>query len=459
MGENTSKKSLQEIRKKIYSMILPITIASVLEMATGLVSMAMIGRIGTNSSIAVDAIGISSRITQIVWALFKGITTGAAVFVAQAYGANNHRKLKQVIKQTLISSIFLVIILQLIIYFNSNQLLGIFNPSEHLMQNAVLYLKTVSFGLPFLTIMLAVAASLQGMGNAKTPMIIGFIVNIINIILSYLLIFGHLGMPALGLKGAAIATVCAQICGALLGLYVLLSSNGVLNSEINKTFFKVDIKQVVEIYKVGIPASMESIFWQIAAIILTKSILTFGETTFAAHQFGLQAESISYLPAAGFGVAATTFIGQALGAKNKEQGKAYLKETLKGAIVVTCFCSAILVFFPKVLMSMLTPNVEIINLGAKYLIIMGLVQLPQNVSGVINGALRGAGYTRIPMYIAAAGLWGIRVPFTLALTYIFHLSIIVIWIVMGIDLIFRFLLSLIIYRKKDIYNRELVFKE
>lgn len=459
MGENTSKKSLQEIRKKIYSMILPITIASVLEMATGLVSMAMIGRIGGDSSIAVDAIGISSRITQIVWALFKGITTGAAVFVAQAYGANNHRKLKQVIKQTIISSIILVIILQLIIYFNSNQLLGIFNPSEYLMQNAVLYLKTVSFGLPFLTIMLAVAASLQGMGNAKTPMIIGFIVNIINIILSYLLIFGNLGMPALGLKGAAIATVSAQICGALLGLYVLLSNNGVLSSEINKNFFKVDIKQVFEIYKVGIPASMESIFWQIAAIILTKAILTFGETTFAAHQFGLQAESISYVPAAGFGVAATTFIGQALGAKNKEQGKAYLKETLKGVILVTCFCSAILVFFPKMLMSMLTPNVEIINLGAKYLIIMGLVQLPQNISGVINGALRGAGYTRVPMYIAAAGLWGLRVPFTLTFTYIFHLSIIVIWIVMGIDLIFRFLLSLIIYRKKDIYNRELIFKE
>lgn len=459
MSEEYNKQTIQEIRRKIYSLILPITIASILEMTTGLVSMAMIGRINTGSSVAVDAIGISSRITQIIWALFKGITTGAAVFVAQAYGANNSKKLKQVIMQTIISSIILVVVLQQIIFWKGNLLLSIFNPSEHLLQNGALYLKTVSFGLPFLTIMLAVAASLQGMGNAKTPMHIAFIVNVINIVLSFLLIFGHLGLPSMGLRGAAVATVIAQFCGAMLGIYVLFNKNGILNSQLHKRFLKFDIKQVFEIYKVGIPTSMESIFWQVAAIILTKAILTFGETPFAAHQFGLQAESISYMPAAGFGVAATTFIGQALGAKNKEQGKAYLKETIKGTLWVTVFCSSILVFFPTLLMRLLTPNLEIINLGAKYLLIMGLVQIPQNVSGVLNGALRGAGYTRVPMYVACAGLWGIRVPLTLLLTFIFHFSIIAIWIVMGIDLIVRFILSFTIYRKKDIYNRELVFKE
>lgn len=458
MGENVNKESLQEMRKKIYAMILPITIASVLEMTTGLVSMAMIGRINADSSIAVDAIGISSRITQIVWALFKGITTGGAVFVAQAYGANNSKKLKFVIQQTLISSIIVVIILQQIIFWNANSILSIFNPSQHLLESGSVYLKTVSFGLPFLTIMLAVAASLQGMGNAKTPMLIAFMVNVINILFSFLLIFGHLGFSALGLRGAAIATVISQFCGAFVGLYILLNKNGVLSSYMNRNFFKINFKLIAEVYKIGIPTSMESIFWQVAAIILTKAILTFGETSFAAHQFGLQAESISYMPAAGFGIAATTFVGQALGAKNKEQGKAYLKETLKGTLGVTCVCSSILVFFPGLLMRMLTPNIEIINLGAKYLIIMGLVQIPQNISGVLNGALRGAGFTKVPMYVAAAGLWGIRVPLTLALTYIFHLSIIAIWIVMGFDLIVRFILSLTIYRRKDIYNRDLVFE-
>jgi putative MATE family efflux protein len=283
--------------------------------------------------------------------------------------------------------------------------------------------------------------------------------NAINIALSYLLIFGQLGMPGLGIRGAAIATAIAQFCGAMIGLYVLFSKGGVLHSLLNKSFFKLDIKQVADVYKVGLPTSLESIFWQVAAIILTKAILTFGDTAFAAHQLGLQAESISYMPAAGFGIAATTFIGQALGAKNSELGKAYLKETLKGTIWVTVFCASILIFLPTIVMRLLTENVEVIKLGAKYLIIMGLVQIPQNISGVLNGALRGAGFTRVPMFVAAAGLWGIRIPMTLILTYKFQSTIIAIWVVMGVDLVFRFILSFIIYKTKNIYNRELVFKE
>lgn len=458
MEGTISTNSLKEIRKKIFSMILPITIASILEMTTGLVSMAMIGRISAESSTAVNAIGISQRITQIVWALFKGITTGASVFVAQAYGANNHKKLKQIAQQTIISSIVVVIILQQIIFWNAPKLLTIFNPNPELLESGSLYLRTVSWGLPFMVIMLAVAAVLQGMGNAKTPMLIALMMNVINIAISFVLIFGHLGIPALGIKGAAIATAIAQCCGSIIGLYVLFSRNGVLSSMLNRRFLKFDVKQIIELYKVGLPTSFESIFWQAASIILTRAILTFGGTAFAAHQFGLQAESISYMPAAGFGIAATTFIGQALGAKDKELGKAYLKETLKGTIWVTLFCASILIFLPTLVMRLLTPNLEIINLGAKYLIIMGLVQIPQNISGVLNGALRGAGYTRVPMYVAGIGLWGIRVPLTLILTYKFHLTIIAIWIVMGIDLIIRFLISFIIYKTKDIYNKELVFK-
>lgn len=459
MEVNTSKVSLKEIRKNIYSMILPITISSILEMTTGLVSMAMIGRIDPSNSTAVNAIGLSQRITQVVWALFKGITTGASVFVAQAYGANNPKKLKKVIQQTILSSVIVVIVLQQIIFWNASKLLTIFNPNPILLENGTLYLKTVSWGLPFLVIMLAVAAALQGMGNAKTPMAIGFIMNFINILFSFVLIFGYLGGVPFGIKGAAIATVIAQFCGAAIGLYVLFNKSGILSSLLNRKFFKVDIKEVMSIYKVGIPTSLESIFWQIAAIILTKAILTFGDTSFAAHQLGLQAESISYMPAAGFGVAATTFIGHALGSRNSELGKAYLKETMKGAIYVTIFCASLLVFLPKFIMGALTPNQELINLGSKYLIIMGLVQIPQNVSGVLNGALRGAGFTKVPMYVAGAGLWGVRVPMTLLLTYKFHSTIIAIWVVMGIDLIVRFILSYTIYKTKNIYNRELVFKE
>ncbi len=107
----------------------------------------------------------------------------------------------------------------------------------------------------------------------------------------------------------------------------------------------------------------------------------------------------------------------------------------------------------------MTDDYDVIKLGSIYLVIMGLVQIPQNISGVLNGALRGAGFTRVPMIVAGAGIWGIRIPFALILTYYFKLDVKAIWIVMGVDLVFRFFLSLIIYKTKDIYDQELLIEE
>jgi len=449
----TEKYDIKLINKRIISMILPVAFEGVLQMSAGLVMMGFIGRIDV---IAVSALGISQRITQMVWALFKGITTGASVFVAQYYGAKEPEKMKHVIQQTIISTILVVLLLQAGIYAFSSQLLSIFDPSPELLKSANTYIRTVSFGLPFLAVYLVVGGVLQGMGNAKTPMVITAIMNMINIILGYLLIFGNLGFKPMGIKGAAIATALSQVAACIIGLYVLLSKNGVLNSYLNKDFFRIDLTQIKSVYRVGLPTSMESMFWQLAAIILTRSILTYGETAFAAHQLGLQAESISYMPSTGFGIAATAFIGQALGAGDKKLAKTYLKQIMKGSLAITSISVAILVFFPKVMMSLLTDNPEVINLGAIYLILMGLVQIPQNASHVLVGAMRGAGYTNIPMLVAGTGLWGIRVPFTLVVVYLLKLPIVGIWVVMCIDLVFRFLFNLVLYKKKNIYDKTLV---
>jgi putative MATE family efflux protein len=455
--ENIEKISdTKKVRKKIYSMILPITIENILQMTAGFVSMAMIGRI---DAIAIASLGLSTRITQIIWALFKGVTTGGAVFVAQAYGSGNHKKVKHIIQQTLLSSIILVFMLQQLVFWKAPLILKIFNPKPGLLANACLYLKIVSWGLPFVAIMLVVAGVLQATGNAKTPMKIALIMNLTNIVFSYILIFGKFGAPTLGIRGAAIATLIAQFTGAMLGIYVLFNKDGMLSSLFNKKFFKLDLKQISSVYKVGTPTALESIFWQISAIILTRVILSYGEVAMASYQLGLQAESISFMPAMGFGVAATAFIGQAVGAKDKVLGRKYMKELLKGSAILTSISAFILIFFPSSVMRLLTNDTQVIKMGVMYLVIMGLVQLPQNIAGVFNGALRGAGYTKVPMIVAGAGIWVIRIPLTLLVTYKFNMSIKAIWIVMGIDLVVRFILSFTLYKTRDLYNKQLVFED
>lgn len=456
MSEEVKTVNIKLVRKKILNMILPITIERVLQMAASMVSMAMIGRIDTN---AVSALGIGSRITQIVFALFNGISIGATVFVSQSYGARNNKKLTSVVQQTLLASFSIVVILQLIIFWNSSSVLSIFNPDPELMGSAISYLRAVSWGLPFQAIMLIVSGSLQGTGNTKTPMLITIAMNVINLVLSYTFIFGAFGFPRLGIVGAGLSLAIAQIIAAIIGLYVLFRRNGILNSLRNRCFFRFDLKQITDIFKIGLPSSMESLLFQFAAIILTRAMLSFGKVAFAAYQMGIQAESLSYMPAFGFSVVTTALVGQCIGSREPDYGKAYLKEATKGSILLTSIAAFFLIFFPKQVMGLLTNNQAVIELGAYYLIIMGLVQIPQNLTGIFGGALRGSGFTKVPMITAFAGVWGVRIPFTLLFTYAFKLDIVFIWTAMGMDLVFRFFLSYILYKRKNIFRAHAVFEE
>lgn len=456
MSEKGTKVDIKLVRKKIFNMILPITIERVLQMAASMVSMAMIGRIDTN---AVSALGIGDRIVQIVFAIFNGISIGATVFVSQSFGAKNFKKLSSVVQQTLLATFSIVIILQQIIFWNSSSVLSIFNPDPELMNSAISYLKVVSFGLPFQSIMLIVSGSLQGTGNTRTPMFITMTMNGINLILGYTFIFGAFGLPKLGVVGAGLSLAIAQFIAAMIGLYILFRKGGILHSLRNKSFFRFNFKQIADVFKVGLPSSMESLLFQFAAIILTRAMLTFGKVAFAAYQMGMKAESLSYMPAFGFSVVTTSLIGQCIGSKEPDYGRAYLKETIKGSIMITSIAAFFLTFFPKQVMGLLTNDQTVIGLGAYYLIIMGIVQIPQNLAGVFGGALRGAGFTKVPMTTAFAGLWGVRVPFTILFTYLFKLNIIFIWGAMGMDLVFRFFLAYFLYKRKNIFNTQAVFEK
>lgn len=454
--EKANKVDIKRVRKKILNMILPITIERVLQMAAGMVSMAMVGRIDTN---AVSALGLGNRITQIVFALFNGIAIGATVFVSQSYGAKNHKKLRSVVQQTLLASFLIVVILQQIIFWNSSFILSIFNPDPELISSAISYLRTVSFGLPFQAIMLIVAGSLQGTGNTRTPMLISMIMNGINLILGYTFIFGAFGAPRLGIVGAGVSLAIAQFTAAMIGLYVLFRKNGILCSLRNRSFFRFDFTQIADVFKVGLPSSMESLLFQFAAIILTRAMLSFGKVAFAAYQMGMQAESLSYMPAFGFSVITTSLVGQSIGSKEPEYGKAYLKEAIKGSILITSLAAFFLIFCPRQVMGLLTNDQAVIGLGVYYLIIMGIVQIPQNLAGVFGGALRGAGFTKVPMLTAFTGLWGVRVPFTILFTYGFKLDIVYIWGAMGMDLVFRFFLSYFLYKRRNIFRTQAIFEK
>lgn len=435
--------SQAEIKSRIFGMVWPATIENVLQMLVGIVATGMVGKI---SSEAVAAVGLSSRLTQIVWAIFSAIGTGATVLIARSVGANNPQAAHRTAKQALALAIGLVLTLSFVIWYKAETwLVLLFHPAPELLDSAHRFLRMAIWGAPFMAIMQVVGAILRGAGNTKTPMQIAFVVNVLNVIANYAFIYGHLGSPAMGMIGAAWATVLAQLIGATLAIFVITRPLSVVSLNIRQRY-RADFGEMRRILGIGVPAAFESLFWQVATIIMMGLIVSFGTNALAAHQLGLNAESLSYMPSAGFGIAATAFVGQSLGARRKDLAGRYVKEISKWGIILTIFTGGLLIVLPEQILRLLSNDAEVIRLGAVYLRMMGLVQLPSLMSGVWNGALRGAGDTKAPMYIGGIGLWGIRLPLSFVFGRWLGMGIYGVWLAMTVDLVVRFGLSAWRYR-------------
>ncbi|MGE5560592.1 MAG: MATE family efflux transporter [Chloroflexota bacterium] len=428
--------SQRELRKTIFAMIWPVAMENVLQMLIGFVNTAMVGRLGAATILAV---GLSGRVAMFVWIIFGAIGTGATVLVARALGAGDRAHVRRVAQQALLLALALMGVVAGIAFVFARPLLGMFKATPDAMPIGIVYLRILAFSMPFQAIYLVISAILRGTGNTRTPFQIAVAINLINVAANSVLIFGRLGVPALGYRGSAFATIIAQACGALIAAWYLYSHRSGVELR-GGGRIAPDAQLMRRILSIGIPSSAEMFFWQIANIILFRLINSFGTIAGAAHQLGVQAEGISYMPSAGFGIAATALIGRSLGARNVHLAERYIKEIIRWGVALTICTSAALVLIPRQLMGLLTNDRDVIMLGAQYLMLMGLSQVPQQISGTLGGSLRGAGDTVTSMVAAGVGIWAFRIPFAFMLAQRFHLGIYGAWWAINIDQYVRLLI-------------------
>lgn len=432
-----------QMRAKIFAMVWPATIESVLQMMVGIVSSAMLGRVG---ALAVGAVGLSRRITMLIWGVFAAIGTGSTVMVARSVGAHDREAAGRYAKQAFVLTMALVWGLFLVLVLFPRQLIaGMYHTDGELLEVGASYLRITAWGVPLMSVMQVTSALMRGAGNTRIPMVVATVINLVNVALSYVMIFGNFGFPAMGIVGAGWASNIAQGVGALLALYIIFFRQEDLDMSLRG--FRVIWADVKAVLSIGIPTAVENILMQYGQILLTSLVVSFGTIALAAHQQGLTAESLSYMPAVGFGIASTAFVGQSMGAGSVKLAERYVRELAKWSIILTICTASFLVFTPKLVFGLLSNEADVINLGAYYLIMMGIAQIPQQLSGVLNGALRGSGDSKAPMVIGALGLWGVRLPLSFYLARNMGMGIIGIWVAMTIDLFVRFTLSFLRYRR------------
>lgn len=400
---NLTEGSISNILTKL---ALPIMGTSFIQMMYNLTDMMWLGRLSTN---AVAGAGTAGFFMWFGMSLVLISQIGVSVGVSQAYGRKDMDDAREYISNGMKLDIFIGIIYSLLLVTFRHQVIGFFNLGDpEAIQMAIDYLVIVALGFIFHFINPIYSAIFTASGNSITPFIISSIGLVVNIILDPVLIFGFGGIPAMGVKGAAFATVIAQIVVTL--IYVIVSrKNRLLFSHLN--LFKLPKKDYIEkIVKLGFPAFLQSGTHASISMILTKILAQWGPIPVAVSSIGSQIESISWMTAEGFSTAISAFVGQNYGAKNYDRVEEGYYKGLKIVGTIGIFATILLIFGGEPIFKIFMPNDLIaIEQGRIYLLILGLSQFFITIEIASAGAFNGVGKTHIP---AATGivLNGLRIP-------------------------------------------------
>ena len=430
----------QNIRQQVFSLALPVVLSSLLQRSVGIVDIFLVGGLGAS---AIAAVGIAQVLVFAVMSVSWGINVGVTVLVSQLWGAGRKADAAKASYQAILLAIVaagVITMLGLAFGAHSASLLG----ADRAVQGILADYTRIIFSFILFTISINVLAGIMhGTGDTKTPLYATLIVNILHVIVAYPLIYGYLGLPALGVKGAAIAVAISECMGAI---FLLIRS---LHKEYISIGKKLDLKLTVMTLKLGYPIFIDRLLQNAGSLVFAKVILLYGTAIYAAHQVGLAIEAFSFMPGYGIAVAAATMVGQNLGAGRPEHARISAYEANRLAVVLMAAMGLVFFFFPYALLKAFTSDPEVIRYGILYMKIVAFAQIPLAITMVVGGSLRGAGDTGFIMFATIAGMWFVRIPIAALLATVFKTEIHYVWSVMILDWLVRMLFLLGRYRKEN----------
>jgi putative MATE family efflux protein len=242
--------------------------------------------------------------------------------------------------------------------------------------------------------------------------------------------------------GAGLATTLARIIGSLFLFALMFSGRTVISLRLrsfrpSRTFFKPDLAVMARIFRIGIPAALERIVNSFGQLLYTRVVAGLGTIAFAAHSLALNVESLSYMPGIGLSVAATTLVGQKLGAGKPLEAESNGWECMMLGLMIMGIMGAVFFIAPAALLRLYTGDAAVVAMGVVALRIVAFTQLPESVGFVLSGALRGAGDTRSVLVITGVGVWAVRVGLSLVFVFVLHWGLVGAWLAMLLDWVFR----------------------
>jgi putative MATE family efflux protein len=412
----------------------PVIVQQVSFSMVQLVDTALVGHLGEDALAGVRLAG------QLFWFSQAGIVAvgiGATAIVARAVGAGESEKASRVLQTSFVMALAWGILMGVLMYTIGGSVLGFLGAEPQAQHDGATFLKYSAIGMPFMSLLFAGNAAQQGAGDTRSPMAVGLIINVVNVVVAYVLINGALGAPELGVKGSGIGFASSAVVGCMLVLLILSSGRRTLHwSPTNR----LDGEAARRVLNVGVPAGIEQMQFNVAFLTYTAIIASLGTTALAAHGVTLAIQSLTFNVGFALGVATTALVGQSLGAGRPDLAEKSAYLTMRYSLIFMCVLGILLMIFGSQVTSLFVggkDSDEVVHIGGQLLFIFAFAMPGIAVSLSLGGALRGAGDTRAVLIIMAFSTWVVRLVPAYLLAVTFGLGVPGAWVMAVADITVR----------------------
>ena len=443
MDKDNALPSKPQIYKTSFDMAWPAILESFLLAMTGFVDNIMVSSQG---DAAIAAVGLTVQPKFIGLAIFVSMSVAVSSIVARRKGEQDKHSANRVLKISLLIVVIGSVIISSIYLFFGENLMYLAGANADTIGISTQYLKIVMGGMIFNTVTIIINASQRGSGNTRISMVTNLTSNIVNVLFNFLLINGNFGFPALGVKGAAIATVIGSAVACGMSIRSVFKKGSFMYIRQFKGIIpnKKDVKSMISI---GLSAFCEQFFLRVGFFLFALTVASLGTIQTTTHMITMNFMHISFSFADGLAVASVALVGRSLGEKRPDLAKIYGSACQKIGILCSIVVSLFFVIFGKQMFSLFTDTPEVLEQGMVLLYILCVVLVLQIQQVAIIGCLRGAGDTKYTALISLVSVAIIRPFASWLLCYPLGLGLFGVWMGLFIDQTLRFLMGFIRYRQ------------
>ena len=431
--------------RRAFSTAWPAMMESFFVTLAGMIDTMMVAGLG---SYAVSAVGLTAQPKFIGLTLFIGISVAVSALVARRKGEERPEDAHEIVWTSLLMTVLLCAVVSLVFVLFAPQMMQLAGSNADTHEAAVEYFRIIMGGIFFNVITMVINAAQRGSGNTRISMTTNLTSSIVNVIFNYLLIGGHLGFPAWGIRGAAIATVLGSVVAAVMAFLSLFRRKSYVRfSAMRRLGLRMKKDCVRAIWRLAGTTSLENIAMRVGFLATALIAARLGTEEFAAHNVGMNVLGLGFSFADGMQVAAIALAGEALGAGKKETARNYGTICQRIGFAISVLLALLLFFGGRWFYSLYFKEEHIIEMGvaiSRWIMVTVLLQISQII---YTGCLRAAGDVRYTLRAALISVTGIRTVVTLVLVLVFHMGLTGVWLGILSDQLSRFTLMRIRFKQ------------